>query len=211
MMTPQQYKMEVLGQVLSADEKALFPSKHISACVVDHVARENSPHSTVEAGVDWGFDPCRTVLCITEKIFNRRRLLYIKDWKRAAVEDIAQEMARTMEKYGVTLVKADSHPPEYKHQLEKHTKIPIYYIEANVNKDAMLTQLGRKIRQHQLEIPASALGLIHQLRRYRRKMRTGDDLVDALALAIYEPAEPLRARVAPTVLIPSIKARKRLF
>jgi hypothetical protein len=204
MMSHQQYKVEVLGQVLSAEDRALFPSKHIAKCIYDTISKENSPHSRIEAGIDWGFDPCRTVLCITERIFNRRRLLYINSWARKPIEEIAPEMAHLIEKHGVTLVKADAQPSDYKHKLEKFTKVPVYYIESNMHKDAMLSQLQRKIRQHTLELSMgdhSSVTLIAQLRKYRRGKRTGDDLVDALAFSCYDPAIPLESRATPTVLI----------
>ena len=110
-------------------------------------------------------------------------------------------MADIIEEQGVALVKADSQPESYKHQLEKFTKIPVYYIVSKMHKDAMLSQLQSKIRQHALEIPANEVLLVEQLRKYRRGKRTGDDLVDALAFSCYEPAEPLEARSTPTVLI----------
>lgn len=201
MMSHQQYKVEVLGQVLSAEDRALFPSKHIDKCIFETVDKENSPHSQIEAGVDWGFDPCRTVLCITERIFNRRRVLFIDEWARKPIEEIAPEMAKIIEEHGAALVKADAQPSDYKHKLDKFTQIPIYYIESKMHKDAMLSQLQRKIRQHTLEIPLKYFKLIEQLRKYRRGKRTGDDLVDALAFSCYEPAEPLDVKHNPTVLI----------
>lgn len=201
MMSSQQYKMEVLGQILSAEERALFSGKHLDQCIYESISKENAPHSQVEAGIDWGFEPCSTVLCVTERIFNRRRVLNVKEWAKKPIEEIAPEIAKILEDYKVVLVKADARPAEYKHHLEKHTKIPVYYIEGNMHKDAMLSQLQRKIRQHSLEIPQGELTLITQLRKYRKGQRVGDDYADALAFSCYEPAEPFESRPTPTVII----------
>jgi len=200
MMSSQQYKMEVLGQILSSEERALFSTKHLDLCIYETISKENAPHSTIEAGIDWGFDPASTVLCITERIFNRRRVLDIKGWLKKPIEEIAPEIAKILEAYNVTLVKADARPTAYKHHVEKYTKIPIYYIEGNMHKDAMLSQLQRKIRQHTLEISQGELTLITQLRKYRKGQTGGDDYADALALSCYEPAEPLESRPTPTVI-----------
>lgn len=201
LMTMQQYKMDVLGQILNAEERAYFPTKHLDACIYETVLKENSPMSRLEAGLDWGFDPCHTVLVITEKIFARRKVLFIKEWAKHPIEELAPEIADILEKHHVALVKADTHPTEYTHQIEKYTKTPVFYISAQMHKDAMLSQLQRKIRQHTLELPQDFMKLIQQLRKYRRGKRTGDDQADALALSCYEPAEPLNVKPNPTVII----------
>lgn len=200
-MSHQQYKVEVLGEVLTTADRALFSGKHLDACIYESIEKENAPNSRIEAGLDWGFEPARTVLCVTERIFNRRRMLNIKEWAKKPIEAIAPEIAKILEEYKVTMVKADARPPEYKHQVEKYTKIPIYYIEGNMHKDAMLSQLQRKIRQHSLELPQGELTLITQLRKYRKAAMRNDDYVDALAFSCYEPAEPLEARPTPTVIM----------
>jgi len=200
-MTPLQYKAEVLGEVPTTEDRNLFSSNHLDSCIFASIEKENAPSSRVEAGIDWGYDPASTVLCVTERIFNRRRMLDIKGWEKKPIEEIAPEIAKILEDYKVVLVKADARPAEYKHKLEKHTKIPIYYIEGNMHKYAMLSQLQRKIRQHSLEIAQGELTLITQLRKYRRGRLRDDDYVDALALSCYEPAEPLESRPTPTVII----------
>lgn len=200
-LTQAEYAMEILGRAPTVAERTYFPSKHVDACIYETVLKENAPMSRLEAGLDWGFDPCHTCLVITEKIFARRKVLFIKEWAKHPIEEIAPEIAEILEKHKVTLTKADTHPPEYKHQIEKYTKIPIFYISAQMHKDAMLSQLQRKIRQHTLEVPQDFMKLIQQLRKYRRGKRTGDDQADALALSCYEPAEPLNVKPKPTVII----------
>jgi len=206
-LSPAEYAAEVLGRPPTKAERAYFPSKHIDKCVLPFVTRENAPQSRVEAGLDFGFDPCRTVLAITEKVFSRRKLLFTKAWRRKPIEDIAEEIAGHIDALGCSLVKADAKPAEYKGHVEKHTKTPVFYIEAPMHKDAMLSQLQRKVRQHQLEIGQDQKGVIIQMRKYRKGKRTGDDFIDALALSCYEPAEPLRSK--PPASIHIIKKKRR--
>jgi hypothetical protein len=100
------------------------------------------------------------VLCITEKIHTRRRMLFIKEWSKKPIEEIAPEISKLLTEWGVVIAKADARPAEYKGHLEKYTQVPIFYIEGNMHKDAMYSQLQRKIRQHRLEIPQGSLTLI---------------------------------------------------
>jgi hypothetical protein len=129
-------------------------------------------------------------------------VLLVREWAKKPIEDIALEIGKILDEYGVVLAKADARPAEYKYKIVKFTKIPIYYIEGNMHKDSMLSQLQRKIRQHQLEIPMRELTLITQLRKYRWGRRLEDDYEDALAFSCYAPSEPLEVRPTPTVIIP---------
>jgi hypothetical protein len=78
-------------------------------------------------------------------------------------------------------------PLEYKQFIESHSKLPIQWISSKVYKVELLTQLQRKIREHNLEIPETRKDLILQLRKYRMgETVRNDDLVDALCFANFE-------------------------
>lgn len=191
-MTPQEYASEIIGRPPLKSEMQLFTNTHIDACCKTEVLKEGGPNSSLEAGLDFGFDPCATVLCITEKIGVRRKLLFLKVWYKNPIEVIAPEIGETLNKFDVNVIKADSHPPEYHGHIEKYTNKKINYIFTRGVKEVMIGQLKRKIAQHTLEIPENRKDLILQLRKYRMGMRTGDDLVDSLAFSIYEPDIPLQ-------------------
>lgn len=197
----QRYKREVLGQFLDADERAYFPSKHVDAIIFEcPCTREGGAQSSIEIGLDFGFDPCKTVIVVTEKIFSKRKLLFIKSWHKKPIEEIAPEIGQLLTEWSPNLVKADDKPAEYQHKIESYTKVKIHYLAAPMHKEAIISQLQRRVRQHQLIIPDHFTNIILELRKYRRGKRTGDDLVDALALACYEPATPLSSKPTGTAV-----------
>jgi len=194
-MSTQEWQMEVLGQVLSMAERAYFPSKHIDACIIEcPCTREGGALSSIEIGLDFGFDPCKTVLVVTEKIFAKRKLLFIKAWHKKPIEEIAPEIGQLIEEWNPSLVKADDKPAEYQHKIEPYTKHKIHYLSAPMHKEAIISQMQRRVRMHQLIIPDHFTNIILELRKYHRGKRCGDDIVDALALACYEPAVPLSTK-----------------
>jgi hypothetical protein len=105
------------------------------------------------------------------------------------------------------MVKADDKPAEYQHKVEPFTKVHIHYLSAPMHKEAIISQMQRRVRQHQLIIPDHFTNIILELRKYKRGKRTGDDLVDALALACYEPATPL-SKCSGSVIFGKGRGRK---
>jgi hypothetical protein len=205
--TKAKYAIEVLGRPPTKAERQFFSSAHIDKCFKEHVDAERTPNSIIEAGIDWGFDPCKTVLTITEKIGVRRRVIFVKAWHKKAIETIAPDIAEILTKHKVDVVKADSAPQEYQGFVERYYKPKIHYIVAAMHKDEMLAQLQRKITQHSLEIGEADIQLITQLKKYRRGMRTGDDLVDSLVLSCYEPITPLGGKPEGRVFVTINKHR----
>lgn len=190
-MSNQDYKMEVLGQVLSSEERAYFPPKHIDKCTYEIVTREGKPASVIEAGIDFACSPCRTVLIVSERIFGRVKVLFVKSWGKRSIEEIAPEIAKFLLEFKPSIIKADSMPPEYKGKIEPYIKgYRINYINSVYTKELLLGQLLRLIRTNSLEIQGNQVELLKQLKQYRRGLRTGDDYVDALAFSVYQPAIP---------------------
>ena len=207
-MSPAKYAIEVLGRPPSAEERTFFPSKHLDACIVDcPCTREGGEHSQIEIGLDWGFDPCLTVMVVTEKLFSKRKVLFIKYWHKKSIENIAPEIGELIESWNPALVKADDKPAEYKGQVEKFTKHKINYISAPMHKALMMSQLQRRVRQHQLIIPDHFTNLVLEMRKYHPKKRTGDDLVDALCISAYEPVEPFSTKPTGRVIFREVKKK----
>ena len=190
-MTPQEYASEIIGRCPKKSELQLFTNTAIDKCCKESVLKEGGPQSRLEAGIDWGYNPCSTALVITEKIGVRRKILYAKTWHKKPIEVIAPEICDLLHKFDVDIIKADAMPAEYQGWLEKFTNKKINYIHGKMHKESMTGQLKRKIQQNTLEIPAAQKNLIIELRRYHRDKRTGDDLVDALCFSLYEPETPL--------------------
>jgi predicted RNase H-like nuclease len=90
-----------------------------------------------------------------------------------------------------------------------HAKRKVKFIDCALgHKEQMLGQLQRMIREHRLIVPQTlpnVTDVIMELKKYRRKMIKGDDLVDALALSIYEPSVPLESESYGRVYFPDNK------
>ena len=200
--TKAEYAMEVLGRAPTKEERGSYPHKNIERCIVDDVISEGGQ---IEAGLDFAYAPCKTVLYLTEKNGSRRKDIFHKSWSKKPIEDIAPEIADILKKYNAVIVKADKHPPEYKGHVEKYTSVPIYYIDGGMYKEAMIGQLRRRLLQKQVEIASKSVDTIKQLRGHRRGMRTGDDVHDSFILSCYEPKEPFYTKPAPCAYIDGTK------
>lgn len=183
-MTKQEFMVEVEGKIPPLSERSLFPHKNVKKCLVDHIISEGGEK---EAGLDFGYSVGKTVITITERIGYRRKLLFQKSWSKTPIEECYKEIKNICERYKVTIIKADNKPPEYPKFLGKKLgSIPIVYLDMTFHKAPMLGQLVRRVRQGYLEISTKQVALIIQLKKYRKKKRAGDDLVDSLAMSCYE-------------------------
>jgi hypothetical protein len=205
--TKEMYATQVLGRPKLDVERSFFPHKHIDACILDvEPIREGGQDSWLEAGIDLGYN--NTVLVIRERIgTTKKKVLFIKQWQKKPIEEVAPEIAKLLDSYNPKYTKVDSKAGmgvPVKGQIEKYTRKHIDYIDASIkvadengewtsHKEQMMGQLLRTIREHQIIIPICFVELITQLRKYRRNMQIGDDIVDALALACYNPIVPLGA------------------
>jgi len=192
-MSPGIYAIYMLGRPPSAAERALWTSKDIDTCVVVcQPEREGGSKSTIEIGIDFAYgSTCKPAILVTEKLYSKRKILFARTWK----EFRPDEMADVIKRYEIyrPLVKADSRPKEFQYKIEQFWKGKIFYIDASYEKKLMVSQLQRRIRIHsELIIPDCFTELVVELKKYHPKKRTGDDLVDALMIACYEPAIPFK-------------------
>jgi len=68
------------------------------------------------------------------------------------------------------------------------------YLHPVDHRDQMLNQLHRAIAQHTIELNEAFPDLIMELRKFKSDGSTKDDLVMALAMAIYIPTVKLRGQ-----------------
>lgn len=201
--TKAQYAALVLGRPYTEEERTFFPHTHLDQCMSEEDnSRIGGAKSTLESGIDWGFKSGITLI-IRERIGpTKTKVIFIRQWKGIPREEVAPEIAKLLNLYQPLINKADSKPVDYQHLVEKYTRRRIYYIDASditivdgkeiTHKAHMLGQLLRRVKEHQLILPYPyCKDLIEEMRVYRRGMKEGDDLVDALALACYEPSTPL--------------------
>jgi hypothetical protein len=201
-VTAAQKAMEIEGRVPTKEERNFFSLKQIEEkCTVDREPiREGGEKSVIEFGFDIGStDGCSLV--ISEKLGSKRNILFAHTFKFSR-EEMVLELTRLKNLYRPMIIKMDSMPKDlatfFKSKMpsikiiDAHLGEEVKDEEGNTvwstHKEQMLGQLQRKIREGtSMEIPKCFVDLIIQLRRYRKGMFHGDDLVDALALSIYEP------------------------
>ena len=220
LMTPQDYAIEICGRLPMKEERSIFPSKNIDAAIQDvEPIREGGPNSRVEAGLDCGYN--NTVYALRERIGTvKTKIIFLKEWEKKSIEEIAPEIASLLELHKPYLFKIDSKPPHYKAHIQKYTRRSIYQIDASKkveiegedeptnHKKQMVGQFRRKLMEKNLIVPNPELcgeqkeifkKFIDQLRVYRFGMRDGDDIIDAVLLACYEPVEPLGSQTGGRV------------
>ena len=204
-MSKQQFKIEIMAKIPELSELNYFPRTHMSKCVQPVEPCRVYPESTLEAGIDWGYNE-PTVLTITEKSGIKRKVIYHNAWRHQPIEILSVELAKILKQYNIkdsgNVVKADMLPKEYKGWIEKHYEgLYIYYINLADHKQSMLEQLRIKIRQHSITIPTKYINLVKQLNSYRSEMTRGDDLVISLALSSYESPLITKKPTAGKVII----------
>ena len=177
------YRIEVLGLVPTKQERTLWKSSEIDKCISTEVLTEGMPR---ECGLDFAETRGKTVITVIERCRSRIKVLYYKYWTGKHIDSIAEELAKIAEQYKCVLIKADSKPVVFQHVIEKYTNIPIQYIDATFAKKELVGQLSRFIKTHHLELSENHKELIMELKKYKRNMSQGDDLVDSLCFACYE-------------------------
>ena len=192
-MTKQEYATQVLGRPPTREERAFFPSKQVDACMVEvESVREGGQNSRVEIGIDFGYNS-PTILIVTERIgTTRRKVLFIKEWKGKSIEQVGPEILDLISKFKPYITKGDSRPPEYLDWFNIHGKKVKGINLALGHKEQMLGQLQRMIREKRIIIPVeySQIGIALKKYKYvkaKNAKSIGSDIVEALALSIYEP------------------------
>jgi hypothetical protein len=213
------YKAECLGFAPKPKELSFFPESHSQYNIIPTdpirigggITSAGKAKSTLEVGIDFGVE-C-TVYTLIERVGIVCNILFVKGWKGRGLETIAPEIAQLLEQHNPTLIKADSRPVDCQGIIEKYTRRKINYINTSLEekdeegklmsvRQNMYGQLQRKWNKHYLIISERFVDTIVQVKRFRMGMKRGDDYVDSLALACYEPSVPLDRIVQGRVYFP---------
>jgi len=209
---------ELRGNPPRSEQRAFFASTHLNKNIIEtDPIRQGGVNSKLEVGIDWGYE--KTVYTLIERIGITCNILYQKVWENTSIEILVPEIVKLLGEHKPLLVKADSLPIEYRGKVDKYTRIPIYYIDCAKRettsegklisaKEHMMGQLQKKNREHHLIISQIFVDLIMELRKYKPNMDRGDDRVDSLALANYEPSEPLRVTPIGRLIFPKNMNRR---
>jgi hypothetical protein len=211
-MTPEIYATQVLGRPKTNEERSFFATKNIDEkCLIEGEPKpEGGATARLEVGIDHGFN--YTVYVLTERVnASKRIILFYKVWEKKQFEEVAPEIGALLNIHKPFCIKMDSKPIQDQHIIEKYTRRHIDYIDLSFeekdekgetmrdaagrvinHKNYMIGQLRSKVRNGYLKIFVPIQREVaEQLRKYRPKMSTGDDIVDSLALSCYEPTTPL--------------------
>jgi len=137
----------------------------------------------IVAGLDWGFAHY-TAIVIIQKVGDIYRVLYCDQWRREQFEDLHQKIVEICKHYNVETVYADAENAGENQRLEAKglnvEPVPFQY-----KKTQMQSHLRLLFHQRKIRIPQIYQDLIQELRMYNWNSKSGDDLVDALMLALY--------------------------
>lgn len=201
----ERFNAECKGIVTERSEKCYFGVANIEKhCLdVEPDPEAKGELATREAGLDCGFE--NTVLTIREKTATRSKILKIFWWKEKPIQAIAKEIGNAINQWGVSLCKIDSKAgigqPKYKPFVKEYTGRQLLEVDASVptqgypsTKECMRGQMLNRLRGSPENLIISIRleyfeELYKQLTHYTTKTIRGDDLVDSLMLACYEPTK----------------------
>ena len=201
LMSEDQWKREVLGELSEPSTKLLWDAEIIDRCLRNQVMVEGNG-STIEAGVDGGGlgvgNRDKLSLTIVEKSGKfKTKILLSKVWGLDTVVDAAKEIGDLMRLYKVQRCKVDSLPVYWIDMIKEHfEKSKVFSVTFKYFKEEMQGQLTRIIETQGLQIPIEYEELIQELKAYKRQgCPHKDDRVDSLMLANYSNDElfPLKA------------------
>jgi hypothetical protein len=197
----QRYKTEVQGLGLLKAERTYF--LNVDDCVEEtatvleestNVVQVGTDRSHIWISIDWGISPCPTVIGVVEKLGSRFRVLEYQEYLMELPEEFIPKLAAIIHKYDrieeKPRVYADSKPIKFRGWLE-HQRVTVDYVDMLQHKEFMYAQLQDIFKTNHIRIPDSFKNLILELKKYHPHKRTGDDWVDALAMACYQPQTPL--------------------
>lgn len=184
-LTPEAYAREVQARIPSKSERSYFSKKMLDKVFIECEAhKEGRPDSWLEIGIDLGYGlPNVTALTIVEKrrSSNKIKIIYQQTWKRFN----AEEITKVCKEYNAKIVKCDSMPKELFDTLKSYYP-KLVAVESRLYKEDLLTQLQTSIRTGEIIIPKPHfLKLYSELVKYRPHKRSGDNLVDSLAIAVF--------------------------
>ena len=152
-------------------------------CVKDVEQFLPDGNNRIVAGLDWGFEHY-TAIVILQKVNDIYRVLYCDQWRREQFEDIHQKILEICRHFNVETVYADAENAGENQRLEAKG-IAVEPVPFQYKKTQMQSHMRLLFHQRKVKIPQIYQDLIQELRMYNWNSKSGDDLVDALQLGLY--------------------------
>ena len=189
-MTEDEWKRDVLGEISNSDVKLLWDIEQINKCIKDDVLSEGGIR---EAGIDGGGTGVQNrdklALVIGERIGKYKfKVLFAKTWGFNELSEAPKEIGQLLKLYKVQLVKVDSLPSFWSDLIaEQYDSKKVFPVTFKAYKEEMQGKLSHVIESQGLEIPVAYEDLIQEMKSYKKQGNPHyDDLVDALLLANYQ-------------------------
>lgn len=187
-LPPSEFKIRWEGTFVEGPEEAMFRRKDILNLKIEERPRpvEDQP---VILCIDWGYKPHPTGVIVLQKVGKRYIILEAELWKEITYPEQIKRIQALAERYKVTEVRADSEAIGECQRL-KELGLPVKPISFRGNKPRMLEALRASVEEGRLTIWEGFSELLSELAYYHPKRGKGDDLVDALMLAMLEDITP---------------------
>jgi len=160
------------------------------ACKDIPIIKKDPNGGRIIGGIDWGWaDPTAIVILqLPKDPEDKINILYIDQWRREQFKDLHDRIVQLSKEYQVEEWHTDASDVGENQRLEERglNVIPIGF---NQNKVEMQTNLKLIFHQERIRIPNEYYDLIKQLRKYNWDTKKGEDLIDALMLALYKTEE----------------------
>lgn len=183
--TPWRIKAEIEGELPSLKEVGEFTIEDIESAfqpVTNHPMSKGV--IDIRLGVDTGYGkPSKFALCITERVTSvKKKILYVEQHSEVDWDKILEVVD------AAPIIICDYRPAFFREKLQELRPDKLYYwLDSTGKKDRIIGQLSDLLMSHGLIIPNEYRELLYEpLCKYRKGMRSGDDLIDALSYSIYE-------------------------
>lgn len=166
---------------------ALIPLDKLKiACKDVPLLKRDPSGGKVVGAIDWGYaDPTAIVILqLPRREEDKINILYIDQWRREEFKDLHDRIVELSKEYQVEEWYTDASDVGENQRLEE-CGLHVTPVGFNQNKVEMQTHMKLLFHQEKIRIPNEYYDLIKQLRKYNWDTKKGEDLVDALMLALY--------------------------
>lgn len=182
------FKIRWLGEYSEEEAPTMFRRKSILELKHPTKPSWDEKHPTYLL-IDWGYKPHATGIVVCQKIGNKYIILESQLWKEVPYPEQIKRIIALADRYHVTEVRADSENVGECQRL-KELGLPVKPISFRADKPRMLEGLRAAVEEGRLYIWEGEDELLRELAYYNPDKGKGDDLVDALMMAMLEDIRP---------------------
>lgn len=183
-----EFKIRWEGEFSEGPEEAMFRRKDIVNLKTEERPKIVEGHPIILC-VDWGYKPHPSGVVVVQRIGKRYNILEAELWKEIPYPEQVARIKALADRYNVTEVRADSEAVGECQRL-RDLGLPVKPISFRGNKPRMLEGLRAAVEEGRINIWEGFSELLSELAYYHPRRGKGDDLVDALLMAMLEDIQP---------------------